>query len=463
MRTLHDWQEALTAKQLSASELLESSFFAIDSDAELFGNAFVTMDRAAARGDAALSDALRQRGYVPSSLAGIPVSVKDVFDVKGQVSAAGSRMLGSQMPASRDSIVISRLRDAGAVFVGRTNMSELSYSGLGANPHHGTPRNPRDSRRIAGGSSSGAAVSVALGHAVWALGTDTGGSIRIPAAFCGLTGFKPTAIRVPLDGVVPLCPSFDSVGPIAHSVDCCVRADRILSGEALDTAARPLESVRFGVTYDYVGEDLDDEVRIAFDRAIERLRQAGAAVDYFEFPALSEVMLETPPSDITAAQAWASHRRHIAIAAEGYDRRILLRLKKAAQLSAADYLDLLAARERFILISRARLARFDAWLMPTVAMVAPMIEDVESSDDLFFLLNTRALRNSSVVNVMDGCALTLPCHEEGELPVGLSIVGSAFSDASVLAIGRSVEAILRGKAYRTNACLSSAERVAPIA
>jgi aspartyl-tRNA(Asn)/glutamyl-tRNA(Gln) amidotransferase subunit A len=443
MRTVSEWQDALTAREISASNLLEASLAAIDADAMRHGHIYTAIDRAAARLDAATSDQLRQRGYVPSPLAGIPVSLKDLFDVKGQPTTAGSRLLRDREPAARDGVVISRLRAAGSVFVGRTNMSEFAFSGLGLNPHYGTPRNPHDPARIAGGSSSGAAVSVALGHVGWALGTDTGGSVRIPAAFCGLTAFKPTARRVPLDGVLPLSGSFDSIGPIARSVDCCAAIDSVLSGETLDTAARALDTVRFGVTYDYVGEGLDDGVRSAFDRAIERLRAAGATVEHFAFPGLVDMMTRTPPAGITAAQAWAWHRRDVAAAADAYDPRVLQRLRKGEHVSAADYLDLLAARERFVRAAHARLARFDAWLMPTVAILPPWLDELERDDERFFAVNAKTLRNPSVVNAMDGCALTVPCHREGELPVGLSIVGTSLSDASVLAIGRSVEALLR--------------------
>ncbi|MFD1557355.1 amidase [Paraburkholderia silviterrae] len=443
MRTIREWQQMLGTQQISACALLEASLAAIHADSRHYGNAYTAIDHTAARAAAATSDTLRARGYVPSPLAGIPVTVKDLFDVKGQVTTAGSRVLRGGEPAARDGIAIARLRDAGAVFVGRTNMSEFAFSGLGLNPHYGTPRNPHDPARIVGGSSSGAALSVARGHAVWALGTDTGGSVRIPAAFCGLTAFKPTAARVPLDGLLPLSTTFDSVGPIARSVDCCVLADAVLSAQTLDTAARPLDSLRFGVTYDYVGDDLDHEVRIAFDYAIRQLRAAGATVEHFAFPSLADLMLHAPPAGITAAQAWAWHRRHVAANAGAYDPRVLKRLRKGEHLSAADYLDLLAARERFVQDARARLARFDAWLMPTVAMVAPRLEDIEPADEHFFAANARALRLASIVNVMDGCALTLPCHGEGALPVGLSIVGSAFADARVLAIGRSVEGVLR--------------------
>jgi aspartyl-tRNA(Asn)/glutamyl-tRNA(Gln) amidotransferase subunit A len=329
------------------------------------------------------------------------------------------------------------------VFVGRTNMSEFAFSGLGLNPHYGTPVNPFDPSRLAGGSSSGAATSVALGHVEAALGTDTGGSVRIPAAFCGLVGFKPTARRVPLDGSVPLSTSFDSIGPIARSVDCCVLIDGVVSRQTLDTTPRPLTGLRFGVTSDYVSDDLDETVSTAFNRAIGMLRRAGASVERFAFPELHEVAGRLSLAGITAAQAWAWHREHVARNAQGYDPRVLKRLRIGEGRSAADYIDLLAARERFVRNARMRLARFNAWLMPTVATVPPEIAGIENDDEAFLAVNANVLRNPSVVNFMDGCALTLPCHNEDELPVGLSICGPALADASILSIARSVEALLR--------------------
>jgi aspartyl-tRNA(Asn)/glutamyl-tRNA(Gln) amidotransferase subunit A len=443
MRTIRESGKSLATKGLSAGELLDASLAAIDADLARGGATYTHIDRLAAREAADASDAFRERGYVPSALAGVPVSVKDLFDIKGQVTTAGSRILRDAAPAVRDAAAVARLREAGAVLVGRTNMSEFAFSGLGLNPHYGTPLNPVDALRLAGGSSSGAAVSVALGHVAAALGTDTGGSIRIPAAFCGLVGFKPTARRVPLEGTVPLSSSFDSVGPIACSVDCCALIDGIVSGQALDTSSRALAGLRLGVTSDYVADDLDETVSTAFNRAIDMLRRAGASVERFAFPELHEVTGRYPLAGITAAQAWAQHRGHVARDADAYDPRVLKRLRAGEGRSAADYIDLLAARERFVRDARTRLARFDAWLMPTVAVVPPAIAQVESDDDGFFAINAKVLRNPGVVNFMDGCALTLPCHREGELPVGLSICGPALADASILAIGRSVEALLR--------------------
>jgi aspartyl-tRNA(Asn)/glutamyl-tRNA(Gln) amidotransferase subunit A len=434
--SLRALQASLNEQRCSSVDLVEASTARIGQDA-----AFISIEGPAAQTAAFTSDAMRARGYVPSMLAGLPVSIKDLFDIKGQVTTAGSRILAGAAPATRDAFAVERLRAAGAVIVGRTNMSEFAFSGLGVNPHYGTPLNPFDASRVAGGSSSGAAASVASGTAAYGLGTDTGGSLRIPAAFCGLTAFKPTARRVPLDGVLPLSASFDSVGTIARSVDCCAIVDAVLSGNAMDDAPRMLDGLRFGVTGDVVAGELDEPVREAFERALETLRNAGASVERFAFPELHDAFA-LPLAAITATEAWAWHRVHVARDADGYDPRVLKRLCLGEGCSAADYLDLLAARKRLIQLAWTRLARFDAWLMPTVATVAPTLASL-ADDDAFFALNARVLRNPSIVNFIDGCALTIPCHSVGALPVGLSLCATSMNDASILAIGRSVEAALR--------------------
>jgi aspartyl-tRNA(Asn)/glutamyl-tRNA(Gln) amidotransferase subunit A len=436
IRTL---QALLRDGQQSSSDLIAASEARIAQGIAAQDAAFISVDSSAARLAASTSDAMRQRRYVPSLLAGLPASVKDLFDVKGQVTTAGSRVLADASPATRDALAVERLRAAGAVFVGRTNMSEFAFSGLGVNPHFGTPLNPLDNSRIVGGSSSGAAASVASGAAVFGLGTDTGGSLRIPAAFTGLTAFKPTARRVPLEGVLPLASSFDSVGSIARSVDCCAIVDSVLASDALDDTIRPLRGLRFGVTNDVVGDELDVSVRDAFDRALDTLQDAGASIERFAFPELREAFA-LPLAAITAIEAWAWHKAHVARAADKYDPRVLLRLRMGEGRSAADYLDLLEARKRLIQVAWAHVGRFDAWLMPTVAVVAPRLSSL--ADDAFFVINARVLRNPSVVNFIDGCALTIPCHAPGELPVGLAICGTSMTDASILAIGRSVEAVL---------------------
>ncbi|MGD7645956.1 amidase, partial [Ralstonia pseudosolanacearum] len=315
--------------------------------------------------------------------------------------------------------------------------------GLGLNPHYGTPRTPADGTRAAGGSTSGGAVTVAGGMAVAALGTDTGGSIRIPAAFCALTGFKPTARRVPMAGGVPLSTSLDSGGPLANSVDCCAIVDAVLSGQALDTDAVPLAGLRLGLTRDYVAADLDDTVATAFARAVARLERAGAHIVRFEFPELLQLPEINGGGGLPAAEAWAWHRPHLARAEAQYDRRVAARIRRGEQMSAAAYLDVMAARVRMIAAARKRLGNLDAWLMPTVAVVPPEVAPLEADDARFFHTNALVLRNPSAINFLDGCALTLPIHAAGELPVGLSLCGLADDDARILRVGRAVETALR--------------------
>uniref|UniRef100_UPI0003829DBB amidase n=1 Tax=Pseudomonas tolaasii TaxID=29442 RepID=UPI0003829DBB len=389
------------------------------------------------------SDLARASGYVPSALAGLPVSIKDLFDVSGQVTAAGSRLLADAPPASRDAVVVERLRAAGAILLGRSNMSEFAFSGLGFNPHYGTPLTPLADGRVAGGSSSGAAVSVALGMAVAGLGTDTGGSIRIPAAFCNLTGFKPSASRVPMAGTFPLAESLDSVCALTQSVADCILLDQILSGEPLQTRAAPLAGLRLAVTRDVVLDQLDATVTAAFERSLDLLTQAGATVSWFDFPELHELRHINAAGGITAAEAWHGHRQWLdGNRADAYDPRVAQRIRRGASISAADYLDIRNERQRLIDVARERLGDADAWLLPSVAVVPPRLADL-ADDAAFFATNALVLRNTSVINFLDGCALSLPCQRGDELPVGLSIAGLHGQDARVLQVSRSIEALLR--------------------
>lgn len=383
-------------------------------------------------------DALQQSVRRPSLLAGLPISVKDLFDVAGSVTTAGSALLRDAAEATTDATSVRRLRDAGAIIVGRTNMSEFAYSGLGVNPHYGTPANPYAKDRVAGGSSSGAAVSVASGACVAALGTDTGGSIRIPAAWCGLAGFKPTARSVPQAGVFPLSRSLDSVGPIALTADCCSILYEILSGEPLDYSDIPLRGLRLAVITDYVLDGLNPEVARAFDRALSLLTKSGVRIEEVSFPEISDIPGINRNGGIVAAESYALHKHWLEQRADVYDPRVRRRIVNGAGITATDYSHLLDERIRLIDASYRRLARFDAWLMPTVATMAPRIDELDD-DDAFFRLNALTLRNPSVVNMLDGCALTIRIPDEEGLPVGISFCGLPGNDARILEIGRSVE------------------------
>ncbi|MED5598099.1 amidase [Janthinobacterium sp. P210006] len=445
-KTIRDLAADLAAGRTTSVALTEQMLARAEAHRAQGGHAYVSLDGEQALMEARASDAARAAGLVPSPLAGIPLSIKDLFDVKGQVSRAASLALAEAPPAVADAGAVARLRAAGAILLGRTNMSEFAFSGLGLNPHYGTPRHPHDRARVAGGSTSGGAVTVALGMAAGALGTDTGGSIRIPSAFCGLTGFKPTAAAVSLAGTVPLSRSLDSAGPIAHSVDCCAILHAALSGHTIADHAPALKGLRFGFTLDYVGANVEPQVQQAYARALDELRAAGAQVEQFDFPELLELPTINGGGGLVAAEAWHWHRALLEEKGVQYDQRVAARIRRGQQQGAADYIDLLDARARLIGVARRRLAPFDAWLMPSVAIVAPEVAPLEADDATFFATNGLVLRNASVINFLDGCALSLPCHADGELPVGLGICGLAGADDTVLQIGRAVEALLRGNA-----------------
>ena len=443
-KTIRELAADLAAGRITSVALTQQMLARAEAHRAQGGHAYVSLDGEQAQMEARASDAARAAGIVASPLAGVPISIKDLFDVRGQVSSAASLALADAPPADADALAVARLRAAGAVLLGRTNMSEFAFSGLGLNPHYGTPRNPHDDARVAGGSTSGGAVTVALAMAAGALGTDTGGSIRIPSAFCGLTGFKPTAASVSLAGTLPLSRSLDSAGPIAHSVDCCAILYAALSGHDIADGAPALKGLRFGFTTDYVGANVEPQVQQAFERALDKLRAAGAQVEQFDFPELLALPGINGGGGLVAAEAWHWHRVLLEEKGAQYDQRVAARIRRGQQQGAADYIDLLDARARLIAIAQQRLAPFDAWLMPSVAILAPEVAPLEADDATFFATNGLALRNASVINFLDGCALSLPCHAEGELPVGLGICGLAGADDTVLQIGRAVEALLRG-------------------
>ncbi|HET8608322.1 MAG TPA: amidase [Burkholderiales bacterium] len=444
--TLAELAALLAAGKTTSRTLTEQALAGIDDPAGEGVRTFTSVHRETALAQAQVSDELRAHGIVPSLLAGIPVSVKDLFDIGGETTRAGSRVLADAPPATADADCVMRLRQAGAVIIGRTNMTEFAYSGLGLNPHYGTPKNPHDraTGRIPGGSSSGAAVSVADGMAAVAIGTDTGGSVRIPAALCGLTGFKPTARRIPGRGMLPLSTTLDSIGPIARSVACCAIVDRILSGENdVQVHALPIAGLRLGVVRDYVLNDLDDEVMTAFDDALGRLSAAGARIEDCEFPELNELPAINAGGGFSAAEAWAWHRDLLSRRGAEYDPRVAARIAGGAQMSAADYIELGQQRARMIDAGRRRTEPFDALVMPAVACVAPAIAAVINDDDAYHRANRLILRNPAVVNFIDGCALSIPCQEPGKLPVGLMLADTTLRDGHLLSVGLAIEAALR--------------------
>jgi aspartyl-tRNA(Asn)/glutamyl-tRNA(Gln) amidotransferase subunit A len=434
----------LAASRTTSRQLTEEALDRIeDTDGE-GARAFVKVWREQALAAADASDSLREAGLVPSLLAGIPVSIKNLCDVAGETTLAGSRALDDAPPASDDAPVVARLRAAGAVIVGSTNMSEFAFSGVGFNPHYGTPGNPADRTRVPGGSSSGAAVSVADRMAVAALGTDTGGSVRIPAAVCGIVGFKPTARRVPIDGVVPLSTSLDSIGPLANSVECCAIVDAVFAGEPIAIpAAAPLAGLRLAVPMHFVMDDLDPVVATAFERALKALSGVGVKIERIDLPALNELNTINARGTFAAAEAYAWHRKLIERRGADYDPFVHPRIMRGKEMGAADYIDLLAARADLQKRVSAITSNYDAVVMPTCAIAAPTLDEV-STPDGFTRKNMLLLRNTTVGNFLDRCGISLPCHAPGELPVGFMLMGEAMADKRLLAIARSAAPVVRG-------------------
>jgi len=389
-------------------------------------------------------DALRRAGRAPSPFAGIPVSIKDLLDVAGEPTPAGSVILADAPPAAAHAAVVQRLLAAGLVLVGRTNMTEFAFSGIGINPHYGTPLSPYDraTGRIPGGSSSGAAVSVADGMALAAIGTDTGGSCRIPAAFCGITGFKPTARRIPLQGCLPLSPTLDSIGPLAPTVACCAAIDSILAG--IPWAPLPERSVsglRLALPTNVGLDFLDAPTERAIDRAVERLDRAGALIDRRRIAALDAIDGVHVRGGFAVPEAYAYHRQMLEDHAARYDPRVADRILPGATMPVADYIALCQARPGIIALFEAEMAPYDALLMPTVPIAPPPLAAFER-DDSYRRLNAIILRNPAVVNFLDGCAISLPCHEPGTPPAGLMLVAPAMQDRTLLSLAEAVAGVV---------------------
>ena len=445
MKPVLELQAGLWSGKTTSRELTEQALARIKSPDGEGARAFLAVHEEAALVAADASDRLRAQGVVPSPLAGIPVSLKDLFDEQGQQTRAGSKSLDGTPPATRDSIVTARLRAAGAVLVGRTNLTEFAYSGLGLNSHFDTPRNPwdRETGRIPGGSSSGAGVSVVDGMCAVAIGTDTGGSVRIPAALNGVTGFKTSTGRIPLDGVYPLSSTLDSVGPLAPTVTCCIVTDAIMDDRApIVPRALPIENLRFGIPQNYVLDDLDHQVASSFEATLEVLARAGATITEVDSAMYEEIPGAMPNGGILAAEAFAHHRPRMDEHKDSYDPRVWIRIRRGETLSAADLID--CHRKRADIIGRARemATPFDALLMPTCATVAPAIAPLDNDEDAYGKANILILRNTTVGNFLDTCALSIPCHAPGTGPVGLMVMAANRHDEWLARIGLSIERAL---------------------
>jgi aspartyl-tRNA(Asn)/glutamyl-tRNA(Gln) amidotransferase subunit A len=442
--TLTSLAADLESGRTNARKLVDECLDKIADKSGEGGRAFVHVDVEAAIEAAKAMDRLREVRAAPSPFAGIPISIKDLFDIKGQITRAGSRALDDSPPAEADAPVVSRLRRAGFILIGRTNMTEFAYSGIGINPHYGTPKSTwkREVGHVPGGSSSGAAVSVADGMAHGALGSDTGGSCRIPAAYNGIVGFKPTQQRIPRDGGVPLSFSLDSFGPLARTVDCCAVLDAILADEPVQPLqSRAVKGIRFAVPTTVALDDLDDHVTRAFDRALDKLSRQGASIERIEVPEFLDVAVMNSKGGFAAAESYAWHRYLIEGHGDVYDPRVSSRILRGQAITAADYIDILQARKSMIARANVRLAPYDAVAMPTCAIAPPRIADL-ADDHAFTKANLLSLRNCTLINMMDGCAISVPCHRNGEAPVGFMLAGAGGSDRRILELAAGVEAAL---------------------
>jgi len=442
--TLAQLDRDLALGRTSSRELTEQALARIAEPNGEGSRAFIRVFADEARATAAKSDARSERAEPRRPLEGLPISVKDLCDIEGVVTLAGSKVREPELAATQDAVVVARLRAAGAVIIGTTNMNEFAMGTPGTNAHYGTPRNPWDraTGRIPGGSSSGAAVSVADGMSAAALGSDTAGSIRVPSALCGLVGFKPTARRIPLTGVFPLSPTLDSVGPIARSVQCCATFDAVLAGEkAQQVLNRPLAGMRFGVLTTLVQDNLEPIVASAYQRALDTLRDAGASVVEFALPLVADIPTLFTNGGITIAEAYRFHRPMLDRAQSEYDPMVARRLRAGSVITDAEYQELMRKRGAMIEESAKATRQFDALLMPTCPMVAPSIASVQDAD-AWQAVHRRLLYPNAIANVLDRCALTLPLQPIGEPPVGLTILGETLADQRVLEIGQAVERAL---------------------
>lgn len=445
MRTLAEIRLLLLEHRTSAVELVGEALARARDPAGEGARAYTQLYPESAAAAAAQADVRRDKGERAGPLSGIPISIKSLFDVAGETTLAGSVACRGEPSAAADAPVVARLKAAGAVIVGKTNMSEFAFSGLGLNPHYGTPLNPWDraARRIPGGSSSGAAVSVADGMAAAAIGTDTGGSVRIPAALCGLVGFKPTAARVPRVGTFALSPTLDSVGPLGPSVACCALLDGVLSGEGSALPSPPpAQRIRLAAPQRCVLEGMDAAVGKAFERAKSRLAAAGVQVCEVELAELEELAEINASGGFAACESYAIHRERLERVGAEYDPRVRSRILRGREMTASDVRVLENARAGFIARITAALVGFDAMIMPTVPVLAPALGPLEASDEAYYRTNLLLLRNPSIANFLDGCSISIPCHEPGETPVDLMLIGARQADRRLLAIGLTVQALV---------------------
>ena len=406
--------------------------------------ACLTVYRDAARAAADAADARARSGISLGPLDGTIVSIKDLFDVAGEPTRAGSKILSNAPPAVADAPVVRRLRAAGSVIVAKTNMSEFAYTGLGANPHYGTPGNPADRARVPGGSSSGAAVAAADGMCEIAIGTDTGGSTRVPAAFCGIVGFKPSKYRISTEGAFPLSDTLDSIGPMAKTVALCATADAVMAGDDPWTVEpTALGGLRLGIVQGLPLRDLDQTVTARFSSATATLGRAGVRLSDETIAFLEDALRVQSKATFSAVEAYARHRPWLETRSSDYDQNVVSRIALGRDISAADYIAMHRDRAASVRAMHARLEGIDGIILPTVPIVAPTIAEVATLET-FRTKNLLALRNAALINFFDLCAISLPLPRANGLPVGLMLVARNGDDRKLFRMAAAAERLFAG-------------------
>ncbi|HEY1473416.1 MAG TPA: amidase [Pseudolabrys sp.] len=430
---------------ISARERLDAALMCIDDLRGEGMRACLTVYRHAARAAADAADARMRDGISLGPLDGAILTIKDLFDVAGEVTRAGSKVLEEEgKPATADAPVVHALRAGGAVIVAKTNMTEFAFSGVGINPHYGTPGNPADRKRIPGGSTSGGAVAVADGMCEIAIGSDTGGSTRVPGALCGVVGFKPSRQRISTAGAFPLSQSIDSIGPIARNVADVAKADAIMAGdEWMPLEPAPLANLRVGIAQGMPLENLDETVAKRFPQAIDVLEHTGCRLSNEKLPLLDGMTRVNSRGGVQPAEAFTLHRDRLGRRGAAIDQNVRTRLERARGISAADYIEMVNERAALIAEMDARLVDIDVLVMPTTPIVAPTIEEL-APPDVFARKNAMLLRNTAIWNFFDCCAVSLPLPREGGLPTGLMLVARNGHDHRLLRIAAAVERAFAG-------------------
>ena len=447
MRSLRQISASLQAFETTSAALIEAA----SKRAKASDSVFISVNEGLLNLAEAIDRGRQQKRSTPA-LAGIPISLKDLFNVRNEITLAGSVVRKHYARAeAEDAEVVAPLREAGLLFFGRTNMSEFAFSGMGKNPHYGTPLSiwDRQTGRLPGGSSSGSAVSVAEGIVTATLGSDTAGSCRIPAAFNGIVGVKPSYGRMSLNGIYPLSPTTDAPGPLANDVDSCFILDQLMCGRAKPTDPLPrlqpraVESLKLVIPESGVMEGLDGNVQAAFDSALEALRAAGANIRYAPLPVLEQCMALFSTRAIALYEAWQHHREMLEQHGDEYDPFVGVRISSGVNISEQEQQN----RYRDIALLGLRFAEqyaqldADAIIFPTVSCVPPAIAETEDMDDAR-AINLKCLRNTATVNYFNGCSMSLPCHRTGEAPAGFMLSARNGKDEELYSIAVGVEAVL---------------------